>query len=647
MTNRLRHATSPYLLQHANNPVAWQPWDSHALAEAEARQVPIFLSIGYSACHWCHVMEHESFEDEATAAFLNAHFVPIKVDREERPDLDDLYMTAVQLLTQRGGWPMSVWLTPDLKPFYGGTYFPPQPRHGMPSFLGLLQRIAEVWKTRPTDVIQDAEELTRELGRLSVLPTGPVKPLAQAREGALEQLRAGFDAKLGGFGPAPKFPPHGALELLLRSERSDDREMALRTLDAMADGGICDQLGGGFARYSVDAEWRVPHFEKMLYDNAQLASAFLTAFQVTGRERFAAVARNTLDYLLRDMQDPAGGFHAAEDADSEGEEGRFYVWRPADIRDVLGEEADAFCAAYQVTAAGTFEHGTSVLHRAPGADADGSLLAVARPALLTVRNRRVRPGKDDKLLASWNGLALSAFAKGAQVLDESRYLAAAQDCATCLQRDLWQGNRLMRAWRGGVAHTPGFLEDYGAVACGLLDLFETDFDSRWLAWAEILAELLVVRFQDDRSGELCTAEADRDDLLVRARARHDNVVPGGATLAIRALSRMAVHTGREAFRIAAERAAEALGPDLARSPWGYHGLLLALDMLEDGPVEVRLPAEPTGARLRAAAWASPSSRRVLRPDSGRQAFLCDGGTCHPPTADPAELERLLRESALK
>ena len=363
MPNRLAHSLSPYLLQHAENPVDWRPWGEEALALARAEQKPIFLSIGYSACHWCHVMAHESFEDQGVADLLNAHFVSIKVDREERPDLDDLYMDAVQTLTGRGGWPMSVWLTPDLEPFHGGTYFPKESRGGMPGFIPILQRIAELWREDRPGLLAQARKLALEIQRQATVEAGQDLPGAGPLEAALDQLRHSFDPRWGGFGPAPKFPQHMAVELLLSRGRPEDQALARRTLDAMWEGGMYDHLGGGFARYSVDAQWLVPHFEKMLYDNAQLVCCYLAAHQATGHPRDAQVARETLDYLLRDLRDAAGGFHSSEDADSEGEEGKFYAFTPADVRAALGADAERFCAAYGISEAGNFEHGRSVAHR--------------------------------------------------------------------------------------------------------------------------------------------------------------------------------------------------------------------------------------------------------------------------------------------
>ncbi len=660
--NRLKDSLSPYLLQHAHNPVDWYPWGEEALAKARAEDKPIFLSIGYSACHWCHVMERESFEHPEVAAVLNAHFVAIKVDREERPDLDDLYMDAVQALTGHGGWPMSVWLTPDLRPFFGGTYFPRESRSGMPGFVPLLRRIAELWTAQRGDLEAQARGLTEELRRQAVVEGGSGQPGAEVLEGALAQLRAGFDPRWGGFGPAPKFPAHMAVELILARGAAEDRRMALRTLDAMWEGGMYDHLGGGFARYSVDGQWLVPHFEKMLYDNAQLASAYLTAFQATGERRYAQVAQETLDYLLRDMRDPTGGFHASEDADSEGEEGKFYVFTPAEIRDALGRaDGTRFCAAFGITEAGNFEHGRSVVHRfscpegaalAPDEEAD------LRARLRAWRDRRVRPGKDDKVLASWNGLALSALARGYQVLGDPRCLEAAQACAAFLRRELWTGEGLLRVWRGGKARTPAFLEDYGAVAEGLVDLFEADFDPAWLRWAGTLGEALLARFRDPEGGFFST-EAGQADLLFRQKPGYDNAVPSGNTLAARALLRLSRHLDREDFREAAEGTLQAFGPWMRRAPRAFLGLLGVLDQLLREPLEIVVsgdPAQPAAKALLAEARRRhlpglllsasttedlPLHRGRRLPATGAAAFVCRGRSCSAPVSEPAALGRLL------
>ncbi|MFZ1614823.1 MAG: thioredoxin domain-containing protein [Holophaga sp.] len=665
MANRLAQATSPYLLQHANNPVDWFPWGDEAFAKARQEDKPIFLSIGYSACHWCHVMEHESFEHEKIARLLNTYFVPIKVDREERPDLDEIYMDAVQALTGRGGWPMSVWLLPDLKPFFGGTYFPRESRQGMPGFGALLARIAEVWAERRNELAQDAEALTSTLVRRAQGLRKAAKVDGALFETTLRQLRADFDPHWGGFGPAPKFPAHLAVELILRRGTPQDRTMATRTLDAMWEGGMYDHLGGGFARYSVDGQWLVPHFEKMLYDNAQLACCYLDAFQATKNPRYAAIAKGTLDYLLCDLRDPLGGFHSSEDADSEGEEGKFYVFSPAEIEAVLGpEDATFFGAAFGITAQGNFEHGKSVLHRFSSLDLAERLgltqedfdrrLERLGARVLASRSQRVRPGKDDKLLAAWNGLAVSALAKGYQVLGDERYLQAATACAEFLHRVLWQGGTLLRTYRAGVAHIPGFLEDYGAVAKGLVDLYEAGFDVRWLRWAETLGEALLVRFQDEREGGFYFTEAEQSDVLVRSKGGWDGALPSGTTLACQALQRLARHLDREDFSTAVARALVVSGVEQA--PRAFLGLMAVLDDHLREPMELVVAGArqaPGTQALLAIARADYHPGMVLSladadpslplhqgrtPVGGNPAaYLCRSRSCLPPFTDPEQL----------
>ncbi len=669
MPNRLSESLSPYLLQHAHNPVDWEPWDEQALAKARTEQKPIFLSIGYSACHWCHVMERESFENPAVAALLNAHFVSIKVDREERPDLDDLYMDAVQTLTGRGGWPMSLWLTPDLEPFYGGTYFPPESRGGMPGFIPLLTRIAELWREDRAGLVGQAGHLASDLRRQAEVETGATLPDVTVLGTALEQLRGSFDARWGGFGPAPKFPQQMAVELILARGTKEDQTMALRTLDAMWEGGMYDHLGGGFARYSVDGQWLVPHFEKMLYDNAQLACCYLAAFQATGESRYAQVARETLDYLLRDLRDPQGGFHSSEDADSEGDEGKFYVFTPVDVREALGQaDGERFCEAFGITGGGTFEHGRSVVHRFScpvdvrlPADEDRAL----REQLRIWRDRRrVRPGKDDKVLAAWNGLALSALARGYQVLGDSRYLAAAQSCAAFLQRELWIEGRLMRVWRQGRAHTPGFLEDHAALLEGLVDLYEADFNPAWMHWAEALGEGLLSRHHDPADGGFFSAEAGQADLIIRQKPGFDNAIPGGNTLAARSLLRLSRHLQREDFRTAAEGTLRCFGPWMAKAPRAFLGMLGVLDQVLREPLNVALSGHPDDPGVRAMLGEvhqrflpgrvlSVSLDQLLPLHEGRGstagevlAFVCRGRTCAPPVKSARDLARLLQTATM-
>jgi len=661
MANRLQSSTSPYLLQHAHNPVDWHPWDAEALAQAKALDRPIFLSIGYSACHWCHVMERESFEDPVTAAVLNAHFVCIKVDREERPDLDDLYMDAVQALTGRGGWPMSVWLTPDLEPFYGGTYFPIQARHGLPGFRELLEAIAEAWRERRPKVLAQARQLAEGLAKAAEMRPGPGLPDPAILDRALADLRHRYDGAWGGFTPAPKFPAQHAVELILRRGTGTDLAMARRTLDAMWEGGMFDHLGGGFARYSVDGRWLVPHFEKMLYDNAQLASTYLAGFQALREPRYADIARDTLDYLLRDMRDPSGGFHSAEDADSEGEEGRFYVWTPAQIEEVLGAEAEAFSRAYGVTAAGNFE-GANVLHRFsadPAQGVDEAGLAACRERLRVFREGRVRPAKDDKVLAAWNGLALSAFARGARILGEARFLTAARELGAFLLTVLWEDGILYRVYRHGVRHTPGFLEDYTAVAAGLVDLHEADGDPRWLLGAQALVEAMRERFEDPEEGGFFSTGAGAPDLLFRQKPFQDGVIPSGNTLAAGVLLRLSHHLDRSDLALSAQRTLACAEPMMARVP----GAFLALLGVLEGHVrplrslvlagESADPALEAFRRALAGVWApdlalsqGPEApelplRRGRSAVGGVRAYLCEGGTCRAPIATPDLLVRAL------
>ncbi|MDR3670438.1 MAG: thioredoxin domain-containing protein [Holophaga sp.] len=658
--NRLIHATSPYLLQHAHNPVDWHPWGAEALALARRLDRPIFLSIGYTACHWCHVMERESFEDEAVAGLLNTQFVPIKVDREERPDLDELYMAAVQALTGRGGWPMSVWLTPELKPFYGGTYFPPTPRFGLPGFGQLLEGVGRAWRERRGQLEADASQLTEALAHQALVQPAAALPGPELFEAALDQLRRSFDARWGGFGPAPKFPQAMAVELILRRGTPADQAMARRTLDAMADGGMFDHLGGGFARYSVDEKWLVPHFEKMLYDNAQLATCYLGAFQATGAPAYAGVARATLDYLLRDLRDPSGGFHASEDADSEGHEGRFYVFTPDQVEAALGARDGArFCRAYGITAAGNFDQGASVLHRfdaPPGTDFEG--LGALRERLRAGRDARPRPAKDDKVLAGWNGLALTAFARGFQVLGERRYLDAALALAAFLLRELAPDGALLRSWRQGQARIPGFLEDHAAVACGLVDLYEASFDPTWLRWAGQLAETMRARFEDPAQGGFFGSPGQDGDLLFRQKPLYDGALPSGNTLAARALLRLAGHLEHPGFRDSAERALRCAGPLMARAPAGFLGMLSVLD-LAGAPQSAVITGDPEDPRTRALVAAARGGYRpnlalslvaadpTLPLHQHRDlpgppaAFVCRGQACAAPVEDPDALEGLL------
>ncbi len=678
-TTHLEGSTSPYLLQHAHNPVDWYPWGEEAWARARREDKPIFLSIGYAACHWCHVMAHESFEDAEIAAYLNEHFVSIKVDREQRPDLDAVYMRAVQALTGRGGWPLSVFLTPDLEPFYGGTYWPPRDRGGMPGFRRVLEAVRASWTERRERVEQAADEIAAHLRR----PARGEGETADALD--LDPLAAGaarwrdaFDATWGGFGAAPKFPPAEPIRALLRHfDRSGDTDslhVATATLDRMAYGGLFDQLGGGFHRYSVDRAWIVPHFEKMLYDNALLARAYLEAYQVTGRPLYARVARETLDYLLREMADPAGGFSSAQDADTGDVEGLTYTWTPAEVRDVLGEEDARLALAYfDVTEDGDLE-GRSVLHipkppevfaKAEGLDVgalEARLLKI-RERLFAARRARPQPATDDKVLADWNALAISALARGAGVLEEDRYREAAVRAADFILATLrTREGGLLHVWRDGTAETPAFLDDYAYFMSALLDLYEATFDPRWVTAARETADAMLQRFRDPAGGGFYTTEADRADLIARLKDVHDGATPAGSSVAAGALAHLAHRTGEDRYREEAEAALRALGPTARDVPTAMASCLVALDFFV-GPVkEVAVvgPAEAAATRAMlqkvrrtfsprtVLAWADPSTAAGAgdivplladRPlvDGAPAAYVCQDRTCLAPVTNAEAL----------
>jgi uncharacterized protein YyaL (SSP411 family) len=593
MPNQLADQTSPYLLQHAGNPVDWYPWGEEALALSRKLQKPIFLSIGYSACHWCHVMEHESFENAAIAQALNEKFVCIKVDREERPDLDQIYMNAVQRMTGRGGWPMSVFLTPDLQPFYAGTYWPPQRSRGMPGFDEVLAGVANAWETNRPAVLETSARLTAELAKNE--PPGEASALtAELIEGAFQQLRHNFDRTHGGFGDAPKFPAPMGLQLLLRvwhrQRNPEALAMVRTTLDRMAAGGLYDHLGGGFARYSVDARWLVPHFEKMLYDNGLLAATYLEAYQATGQENYARVVRETLDYTLRDMTDSAGGFYSTEDADSEGVEGKFYVWTLAELREVLGPEAAAtFAHLYDVTEGGNFEHANilnlpqTVRQQAQALGRDEAELetelAASRAKLFAAREKRIHPAKDDKVIVAWNGLMLDAMARAGAVLGEPRYLEAAAKGAHFLLSALRrEDGRLLHTWRHGQAKLDAYLDDYANLANALVSLYEATFEVQHLQAAIGLMETVLKHFADPQGGFYYTAD-DHEQLIVRNKDFTDNAVPSGNAMAATVLVRLGLLTGRQAYLDAAQKTMAASVRLIERYPSATAQTLLALDLL--------------------------------------------------------------------
>ncbi|MFQ5960868.1 MAG: aldo/keto reductase [Candidatus Methylomirabilales bacterium] len=614
-TNRLIHETSPYLLQHAHNPVDWYAWGDEALSHAKEANRPILLSIGYSTCHWCHVMERESFEDEAIAALMNRHFICIKVDREERPDLDEIYMAATLALNRgQGGWPMTVFLTPNQEPFFAGTYFPPTDRYGRPGFPTLLQRIAELWQQNPDGLRNQAAELT-ELLRQQARPVSSMAVGEAEVAAAVAYGTETFDAAYGGFGPPPKFPAATKLSLLLRyNQRTGDAQvlhMVRKTLDAMAQGGIYDQIGGGFARYSTDERWLVPHFEKMLYDNALLTGTYLEAFQVTSDPFYRRIAMEVLDYILREMTAPEGGFYSATDADSEGEEGKFFVWTPAEIVAILGEEeARRFCAYYDITARGNWE-GKSIANVRRTIDQVAAKLEIdppalqasldrARPKVYEARQRRIPPGLDDKILTAWNGLMISAMAEGYRVLGDQRYLDAASRAADFLLGTLVRADgRLLRTYRAGKAHLDAYLEDYAYLAEALIDLYEAGGPSRYLTESQHLAEILRADFADPESGAFFSTAKDHESLIVRHREGNDGATPSANAVAASALARLAFHLDREDLRHAAERAITAYGKQIARIPHAFAKSLAVVDLLLNGPVELALIGSPEEARFKA------------------------------------------------
>jgi uncharacterized protein YyaL (SSP411 family) len=659
MTIRLAGETSPYLLQHSENPVDWYPWGPEALARAREEDRPVLLSVGYSACHWCHVMERESFEDPETAAYMNRHFVNVKVDREERPDVDAIYMEAVQSISGHGGWPMTVFLDPEGVPFYGGTYFPPDESRGMPSFRMVMEAVVDAFETRREEIRERAPEVRRRLGAIGeVEPRGEEIGAAELEE-AVRRLMLSADERNGGFGGAPKFPPASALELLLARGETAHVE---RTLDAMAAGGIYDQIGGGFARYAVDGSWLIPHFEKMLYDNALLARAYLHGWQVLGHERYRRVCTETLDWMLREMRGPEGGFYSALDADSEGEEGRFYVWTPAEIRAVLGEAADPVIEHYGASERGNFE-GSNVLHLPGDAESpEPAGLAAARRALFEARAARVRPGLDDKRLTSWNALAIAALADAGAVLGRDEYLAAARECAAFLLDDMRDGaGRLLRTYKDGQARLNAYLEDHAFLLEALLVLYEATFEARWFEAARELAVTTIERFGDPERGGFYSTSADHEELIARRKEVGDHPIPSGNSSAALALLRLAALTGERDHEQQATAVFALFGQPAVQHPESFAHLLRALDFHLSPTREVALIA-PSAlaelAELAAAVREDPPFHRVLAggPEGTEQppllagritaegrpaAYVCENFTCQLPVSDPADLRRQL------
>jgi len=646
MPNRLAQELSPYLLQHARNPVDWYPWGSEAFSVARAEDKPIFLSIGYASCHWCHVMAHESFEDRHIARRLNEHFVPVKVDREERPEVDQIYMEAVQLMTRRGGWPLSVFLTPSLEPFFGGTYWPPVPRMGMPGFGEVLDAVIRVWRERREEVVQHAAQVTRFLQDewRGAASAGAVD--GHFIEAAVGMLTQAFDWQHGGFGSAPKFPQPTDLRLLLRSWKRQGRgellDMVTLALDNMAGGGIYDHLGGGFHRYSTDSRWIVPHFEKMLYDNALLATCYLEAWQITGKSDYARVVRETLDYVLQRLTAPEGGFYSAEDADSEGQEGRFYLWTPEEIASVLGPQAArTFCAVYDVSHPGNYE-GRNVLHLARPLEQCADMLgcpveslqeelAQSRARLLAHRRQRVAPGVDDKILTSWNGLMIDAMARAAAALGEVRFQEAAVAAARLVLDELRTADgQLLHCWRHGTARHSGYLEDYASLAAALVTLYETQFDERWIDEAAGLVDQLLERFRDRAGGGFFFTAHSHGPLVARKKDMIDNVTPSGGGLAVWTLLRLGRLTGRTEYLDEAQAVLEESRTLLEHALAGTSQLLLALDLYLGPASEIVLLGGTD--RADTAALLADLRRRFLprvvvafreadRPEQGRSPLL--------------------------
>ena len=682
MTNRLINETSPYLQQHAHNPVDWYPWGQEALQRAREEDKPILLSIGYSSCHWCHVMERESFEDPEIARLMNERFVSVKVDREERPDLDGIYMTAVQALTGHGGWPLTVFITPDGKPFFGGTYFPPEDRHGMPGFPRLLQEIANLYGNRRGDVTRAAEELVSRLQQATAA-THSMEPLtADTLTQAYHALAPLFDEQRGGFGTAPKFPQPMVYEFLLRYQHRFQDPQALHmvevTLEQMARGGMYDQLGGGFHRYSTDGHWLVPHFEKMLYDNALLSRLYLHAYQITGKPLYRRVVEETLGYVLREMTDSSGGFYSAQDADSEGEEGKYFVWSPGEIQEVLGVEKGTFLSRYfGVTEQGNLE-GKNILHlpETPESVAENAGLSVerlqatvgqGRERLLAVREGRVHPDLDDKVLTAWNGLMLRSFAEAAEVLQQERYRNAAVANASFLLEHLRQKGRLLRSYKDGVAKGTGFLEDYANLIDGLLTLHEATFDPRWLEEGRALADAMIDLFWVEGEGVFYDTGHDHEELLLRPRDVFDNALPCGGSAATDVLLRLGVLTGESEYT---RRGASALRPMqtlISRYPMGGAHWLSALDFYLSAPKEIAIvgrPDDPATVALRHEVFKGYLPNRVMvgaDPKAPSRlaiplleskgvlqghptAYVCEHYACQEPVTDPEALARQLRGS---
>jgi uncharacterized protein YyaL (SSP411 family) len=681
-TNRLINETSPYLLQHAYNPVDWYPWSDEAFERAKKENKPIFLSIGYSTCHWCHVMAHESFENEEIAGIMNKYFISIKVDREQRPDVDNVYMTAVQMMTGSGGWPLSAFLTPDGKPFFGGTYFPPEDMYGRRGFKSLLLTIADAWKNRRDELVGSAGKISDVLAAQDDRPAGQTLS-ADAIKGAFFSLANTFDPTYGGFGRAPKFPQPSNLSMLMgywhRSGEARALGMVQKTLNAMADGGIYDHLGGGFHRYSTDAVWLVPHFEKMLYDQALLSKAYLQAYQITGNERYATIAHEIFEYVLRDMTDQKGGFYSAEDADSEGKEGTFYLWEPDEIQSIIGaESAKIFNRRYGVTKRGNFENGKTILNISKSLEQlqdefkltppkIDDILTEARQKLFEVRAKRHRPHRDEKIITAWNGFMISSLAFGGRVLNEEKYISAARRAAGFIFTELQKDGRLMRYYAKGRAVELAFLNDHAFMITGLLDLYEADFDARWLTEAKRLAQQMIELFGDSDGGGFFLTGSDGQRLIARSKPAYDGSVPCGNSAAALALLRLGQATMEPKFIDHASKALETFSVQLQQSPTSLTYMLLAVDFLLGPRQEIVIAgdanADDTRKMLKSVRSRFLPNAVVLLHQTGpageaiekivpflagqkpidakATAYVCENYVCKQPINDIAEFDEVL------
>ena len=679
-TNALINETSPYLLQHAHNPVDWHAWSEETLAKARAEDKPILLSIGYSACHWCHVMEHESFENEAIAKLMNENFVNIKVDREERPDLDQIYMNAVQMMTGHGGWPMTMFLTPDGVPFYGGTYFPPEDRYNMAGFPRVLLSVAEAYRSQPDQVANTAASMLGELRRVGLVESSREMLTTEILDSAYRRMAANYDRAHGGFGGAPKFPPSMTLEFFLHvyhlRHSSDAREMVQHTCRQMAEGGMYDQLGGGFHRYSVDAQWLVPHFEKMLYDNALLSRLYLHVFQLTKDDFARRIAQETLDYVVREMTDPVGGFYSSQDADSEGVEGKFFVWSREEIIDALGEDdGKLFCEYFDVTERGNFE-GMNILHVPSSREDTARRLDVSveklskvidegRRKLFDIRERRVKPGRDEKVLTAWNGLMLGSFAEGAAILNRTDYQQVAEANASFLLDQMQNGNLLLRTYKDGKAKLNGYLEDYACFIDGLISLYESTGKLRWIQAAVSLADKMIEQFWDEDAGGFYFTGKAHEELIVRSKEFLDNATPSGNSIAVLSLLRLSLLTGNQDYHRRATDVLRLMANQIRRYPSAFGFALCTLDFYLDSPLEIAIVGAASDSRLDElvrTVWQTYLPNRVValgtesHPEAAAlvpllrerntlndqpTAFVCEAYTCQTPVHSPDELVKQL------